>query len=365
MLQSKPFRVAVWVLMVFLIILVGSKISFVFQPAVTIVRALFFPVVLSGLLYYWFFPVVDWLNQQGVPRGLSIILLYCTIASVFIILISYAGPILQRQISSLIANAPRLVSELRLRLLGLQENEWVARLFGGGAVSLEDLVNQVISLVSNILNTIAANITPIITVTATVVTTVLIIPFILFYMLLDGDKLPVTLVKFLPARHRKEADCVLRDMDRALSSYIQGQALVSLFVGILALIGYLLIGLDYALILAITATVTNVVPFIGPIVGTAPAVIVGLIISPSMAVKALVVMLVVQQLESLFISPRIMGKKFSSHPVSIILVIIAAGKLAGFLGILLAIPSFAVLRVIVSHTYSIVSLYREPIKPKA
>jgi len=253
-----------------------------------------------------------------------------------------------------------MVDQLRIRLLELQETEWAERVLGSGTASLEDLINQVTNVVSNILTAIAANITPIISVTTSVVTTILIVPFILFYMLLDGDKLPDSLVRYLPVRHRKEARSVLRDMDRALSSYIQGQAIVSLFVGMLALIGYLIIGLDYALILAIVATVTNVVPLVGPIIGSTPAVIVGLIISPGMALRALIVMVVVQQLESMIISPRVMGKKISSHPVTIILVILAAGKLAGLLGILLAIPAFAVLRVILSHIYSLVVLYREP-----
>lgn len=361
MLNSKAFRFAIWILLLFVIILVGSEISFIFRPALLIMRALFFPVVLSGLLYYWFYPVVDMLNQRKVPRVLSIFLLYFTIVSIFVLIISVAGPIFQRQIASLVGNAPRMANQLHARLLELQETEWAERLLGGGSVALDDLINQVTALVSNILNTLAANITPIIGITTSVITTMLIIPFILFYMLLDGHKLPDTLVQYLPARHRKEAKSVLREMDRALSSYIQGQALVSLLVGALALVGYLIIGLDYALILALVATVTNVVPLVGPILGTAPAVIVGLISSPGMALRALIVMVVVQQVESLLISPRVMGKKFSSHPVTIILVIIVAGKLAGLLGILLAIPTFAVLRVITSHIYSLVVLYREPI----
>lgn len=361
MLNSRPFRFAIWVLLVFLIILVGSRVSFIFSPVLLVARAIFFPVVLSGLLYYWFYPLVDLLHQRKVPRVLAIALLFCTIVSIFVLIISFAGPVFQQQIASLVGNAPRMANQLHARLLELQETEWVERLLGEDSSALDDLINQVTALVSNILNTIAANITPIIGATTSVITTILIIPFILFYMLLDGHKLPDTLVQYLPTRHRNEARSVLRDMDRALSSYIQGQALVSLGVGILALIGYLIIGIEYALILAVVATVTNVVPLVGPIIGTAPAIIVGLISSPGMALRALIIMLVVQQLESMFLSPRIMGKKFSSHPVTIILVILAAGKLAGFLGVLLAIPAFAVLRVITSHIYSLVVLYREPV----
>lgn len=360
---SRAFRAAVWILLVFLIILVGREVSFIFTPLVLVARALFWPIILAGLLYYWFCPVVDWLTARKLSRVLAIFFVYVLVATLLGLVFTSLAPLLRAQVVSLVGNAPRLVQSLRERLLALEEHEWISRFFAHSAITLEEMVNQLTHLVNEALLSLGQHITPLIGFTTTVATTFLLIPFLLFYMLLDGHKLPDTLVNWLPRRHRNEAKAVLYGMDKALSTYIQGQALVSLCVGIMAFLGYLIIGLNYPLLLAVTAAVTNVVPFVGPIIATLPALIVGIIHSPGMAWRALIVMVVVQQLESLLISPRIMSKKFASHPVIIILVILAAGKLAGVLGILLAIPAYAVLRVILSHSYMLVRLFREPVKP--
>lgn len=101
-------------------------------------------------------------------------------------------------------------------------------------------------------------------------------------------------------------------MDMALSSYIQGQILVSICVGILLYIGYLIIGIDYSLLLTVIAMFTNVIPFLGPIIGVIPALIVAVIDSPFMIVKVLIVMVIAQQIEGNIISPQVMGKSLIS-----------------------------------------------------
>jgi predicted PurR-regulated permease PerM len=140
-------------------------------------------------------------------------------------------------------------------------------------------------------------------------------------------------------------------MDFALSSYIQGQIIVSICVGILAYIAFLIIGLDYPLVLALVAMFTNVIPFIGPWIGTIPAVIVGLLNSPFMALLVVLAVVVVQQIESNLISPQVMGRKLSIHPLTIIFLLLVAGRFAGLLGLILAVPTYAVGKVLVLHIY--------------
>jgi predicted PurR-regulated permease PerM len=163
-------------------------------------------------------------------------------------------------------------------------------------------------------------------------------------------------LRLLPKKQRIEGRKILSDMDSKLSSYIQGQILVSLCVGVLMFAGFLIIGIDYALILALVAMFTNVIPFVGPWIGTVPALIVALIDSPVMVGKVLIVIIVVQQFESNFISPQIMGKKMAIHPLTIILLLIVAGRFAGIIGMLLAVPTYAVCKVVVSHTYRLFKL---------
>jgi len=197
--------------------------------------------------------------------------------------------------------------------------------------------------------------------TTNVLALLFLVPFILFYMLLDGEKLaPALVVYLLPTRLQAEGRKILREMDKALSKYIQGQALICIAVGSLAFVGFLVIGIEYALLLAVVVAITNIVPYVGPIVGTIPALIVGIVQSTTMAWLALLVMVVVQQLESLVLSPRIMSKKLGSHPVAILFVMIAAGSLFGFWGVFLAVPVFAVLRVSLAHLYRMVMLFIHP-----
>lgn len=183
-----------------------------------------------------------------------------------------------------------------------------------------------------------------------------LVPFVLFFRLKDGKHAPNFLEKILPKRHQKEADEKLEEMDGALSSYIQGQLIVSLCVGTLAFIGYLIIGLDYALILGVLAMATNVIPFIGPWIGTLPAVIVGLFTSPLQALLVVVVAIVVQQFESNLVSPFVMGKALNMHPLTIIFVLLVAGQFGGLLGLILAVPAYALLKVIISHIYRYIRL---------
>lgn len=359
MLESKPYRIAVWVLTVALIILVGRHISGIFDPVRIVFRALFTPLVAAGLMYYWFSPVVNWLTRRRFPRAVAIAVLYLSLAALVSLIVLAVGPVLQSQFTNLVDNWPRLIGEIREQLLKLQQNEWISRFYQGDPLDFEEIVNQLAQQSNRWLLSFTANLPTLLGSTANFLTTMLIIPFILFYMLLEGYRLPEGLVKFLPMRHRPEVRQVLRDMDAALSAYIQGVIIVSLSVGFMAYIGYTIIGIEYTLLLAVIACVTNIIPFFGPIVGTLPGVLVALVMSPSKALQVVAMIVIIQQIESILLSPRVMGRKIHAHPVSIILLVISAGKLGGLVGIILAIPTFAVVKVIATHLYSIFKIYEE------
>jgi predicted PurR-regulated permease PerM len=128
-------------------------------------------------------------------------------------------------------------------------------------------------------------------------------------------------------------------------------------------IGYLIIGLDYSILLAMFAMLTNVIPFLGPFIAVIPAVIVGFLDSPFMVVQVLIVVIVVQQIDGNVSSPLIMGKRLDIHPLTIILLLIVAGSMGGLLGMLLAVPTYAILKVICSHSYRLYLLRKERLDP--
>ena len=164
--------------------------------------------------------------------------------------------------------------------------------------------------------------------------------------------MPEYIVRFVPTDLRGRTKRVMSEMNDQISSYIRGQIIVSLCIGILLYIGYLIIGLDYSLVLAIIAACTAIVPYLGPAIAITPALVIALVTSPIMLLKMIVIWTIVQFVEGKFISPQIMGKTLKIHPITIIFVILTAGNLFGIVGIILAIPGYAVLKVIATHLFS-------------
>jgi predicted PurR-regulated permease PerM len=168
-------------------------------------------------------------------------------------------------------------------------------------------------------------------------------------MLKDTKLIERSILAFFPIRHHKNVLRLFRDIDTALGNYIRGQLLVCLVVGVLAYIGYRWIGLPYPLLLASSVAVFNVVPYLGPFLGAIPALLVALTISRKMVVSALIINLVIQMLEGNVISPQIVGRTLHLHPLLIIFALLVGGEVGGIWGMILAVPFFAVCKVVVEH----------------
>lgn len=355
--DSKYFKIAVWVLLVFLIILVGTQIAFIFTPLVVLVNTLFFPVFLSGVLYFLTRPVVNFLNKHKVPRVLAVFIVFLVILGLLTVLALSVGPVIQHQFTTLIDNIPVFINTIERELIALEENEYIENLIASDFVSLENQVEHLTELLDQAFVAVGENISSFVGAVANVVVILIMIPFFLFYMLKDGQGIPEQLLRFLPKEHIDDGRRILGDMDKALSTYIQSLLFVSFCVGVMVFIGFSIVGLDYALLLSLFAIVTNVIPYIGPFIGAVPAVLVAMVDSPFMVFKVVIVVVIAQQIESSFISPQVMGKNLSIHPLVIITLLLAAGRFAGFLGMILAVPTYAILRVVVVNVYLLYQLH--------
>lgn len=114
-------------------------------------------------------------------------------------------------------------------------------------------------------------------------------------------------------------------------------------------VGYLIIGHDYALVLALFAKIFTVVPFLGPLISLIPALFITLQQDVGLAVKVLIVLTVVQQAVGHLVTPNIIGRRLNIHPLTIILLLLAAGSINGFIGILIAIPAYSVVKTIIGN----------------
>ncbi|WP_108671630.1 AI-2E family transporter [Peribacillus acanthi] len=357
--NSKLFRIGYGIIILLVIIFLSTKVDFIFRPLQVFFTTLFFPFLISGVLYYLFRPVVFYLHEKKVPKVLSIVLIYSLFAGLVTLGVFMIGPELQQQFNSLINNFPQLTEKLKEKVIALQQNEWFSRFEENEYVTLENISNYVRDYFNSNVADFGKRISGILEVVTSIITIIVTVPFIVFYLLKDSEGASNNVLKYLPYFQAKEARKIFKDMDSALSSYIQGQAVVCILVGVMMYIGYLIIGIEYSLILAFVAMFTNVIPFIGPFIAIVPALIIGFIDSPFMALKVMIVAVIVQQIDGNITSPYIMGKRLDIHPLTIILILLVAGSLGGLLGMILAVPFYAVMKVIISHTYRLYRLNKD------
>ncbi len=335
------------VLLIVAIIYVCTKISFLFQPVAVLFTTLFFPIIITGFLYFLLNPIVNFLQRYKVPKTLAIIIIYVVVIGLIILAIGSVIPMISKQITELFSNIPNYADQAISFFNDLNDTKQYKWLLNQEYVTMNDITAKLNdfaqTIPSNITNSISAIISTMTNITVTIVT----VPFLLFYCFKDGNKFPAALSRFFPASYRKEATKILKDTGETLAAYIQGQVMVALFVGTLALIGYWIIGLDYALVMALIVAITNIIPYVGPLIGGAPAVIIALFTSPTQALLVIIVITIAQQIEGNILSPLILGKRLDTHPATIIVLLLVAGNLAGILGMILAVPTYAVAKTIV------------------
>lgn len=345
MFNKRWFQVLVFLILVFLLIWLVSAVNFIFDPLLKYVGAVAVPVIGAGILYYITKPLMLFFERFKINRTFSIILVFFVLVLIGLVVVMYIAPIAQKQFSNLVDNIPKMVAWAQELIAYWQTNQ----------ITLPEQVNDAIdhftdnlqSYIEGVANYLFGFIGQLIS----FITSLVLIPFFLFFMLKDGEKLVPFVTQILEKKKADNLKILLKKIDETLTAYIQGQVLISFCVGVLLLIGYLIIGLKYSLTLALFAMIMNVIPFLGPFIAVVPALVVGAFQDPMMVVWVALVTLVAQQIESNFISPNVMGRVLSLHPLTVITIILAGGSIAGFLGILFAVPFYAVIKTIVIHFY--------------
>ncbi|MCT4784716.1 AI-2E family transporter [Exiguobacterium aestuarii] len=360
MFESKWYRALFWTLTIFLVIWVGTQISFVFEPVQVILALVTVPLIVAGLFFYFLVGIVDFLEKRlKGKRPLAVAITLIGLVLIFTIVFSILGPVLAEQVTSLINAMPSIAKELQQQAFAvrdtLMQNEFLSRFMAQNDEMFRNLTTNITSYLGDLFGNIASSFGQVVGFVTSAVITIVVIPFMLLYMLLDGKRLPDAIVKLLPSSYEKETRHILHDMHETVRSYVNAQLLVAFFVGITSLIGLWIVGVDYAILLALFMMVTNIIPYVGPFLGAVPAVIVAFIQDPIKVVWVIVVIIIVQQIESNVISPLIQGKSLKVHPLTIIIVLLVAGNLAGIIGMLIAVPFYAVAKTVVQN---IVRIYK-------
>jgi predicted PurR-regulated permease PerM len=348
--KSKTQFWLIQILLILTIIFVSSKVTFLFKPIGIFFSTIFFPILITGFLFFLLNPLVKFLERKKFPRVAAILVIYIGFAGLLVLAIGNLVPAVSKQAADLAENLPVFADKTIEFFNETVKSSEFKNFRDEQAEIFENVQKRLMEFANTLPTTLTNGIMGIFGVVTNLAIIIVTVPFLLFYMIKDGHKFPQAVSKFFPSSYREEGMKILKETGETLSAYIQGQVTVALAVGTLSFIGYLIIDLPYALILALIVAFTNIIPYVGPIIGGAPAVIVGLFDSPTKALLVIVVILVAQQVEGNLLSPMILGKSLDTHPATIIIILLAAGNLAGVLGMVLAVPTYAVSKVIVLNT---------------
>ena len=320
-------------------------------PVKTIFGTLFYPMLIAGFLFYILRPAVHFMaKSKFLPLPVAILLVFALIGVLIYGGIRFLADTIKKQITD-ISNLPEKIKQTAEEAgQKLEQNDM-------GMVSVVSIKQRVTEYFGGLTQQIGEHMMSVFSTIAGATTVLIIVPFVLFFFLKDGHKLIPFLKRALPEKHKPRGEKVLKDLDYTVSSYIIGQATIAAVDGVLTYIGYVIIGLDYALILGIFVMLTCVIPFVGPVIGAIPAIVVALMQEPSMAIYVIITFIVVQQLEGNLVAPLVFGERLDIHPLTVILLLVVAAPLYGVVGMIIAVPTYSVLKVLLKHGYDFYRLY--------
>lgn len=312
------------------------------------VRQVLTPFILAALLAYLLKPAVLALEKRGVKRPRAILILYLLILALSLPVFFFVLPQLVRELNEFIAQLPSFTLEIEGLVQGFYQRYHQVALPAG----LRRLLDESITNVSSALQEGARRAVQALIDLLAGLASFLLAPVLAYYLLRDSEQIGRAASHLLPIQVKEDILGLWAEIDQVLTSFIRGHLLVSLIVGFLTGVGLALTGSEYAVILGVVVGLADLIPYFGPLIGTLPVLALSLLVSKKAALLALVVMLVVQQIEGSFLAPRILGASVGLHPLIIIFALLAGGELWGVAGLILAVPLTAIGYILVKFIWA-------------
>ena len=340
-------RIPLWIKVVLLAML-GVGVLWVLAS----VRGVVTLVVLGALLAYLCDPLVNRLEARGLSRLPATIIVFGGISLVIVTSLWLFFPAVAVQARAIqtgfdmeharaVVEEVEMLLETRLAAVGVQDLDLMSSVQDFVTTHVNDVLNYVPGVLS-------------------LVTQLVIIPFIMFFLLKDGRRIKKGFITLVPNRYFEFTLTVLHKTDVQLGNYLRGQLIASLVVAALSIVALWLLGVDYFVLIGLFAGLTNMIPYLGPIAGASLAVLVSIITTGSLAtvLPIIIAFVVIQAIDNAGVQPLVLARNVELHPLLILLTLILAGNYFGVLGLLLAVPITAVLKVFIQETFANLRSYR-------
>lgn len=330
-------------------------LGWVFLIVAEAVRVIWLPIAFAAGIVFLLDPLVKVFERLRMPRLVGAILALLIMIAVLVAVGALVWPAIQEQGTELIQQLPDLyinvvewARDLAANVFGIDIDEFLSQ----QAIEewLRDPANQ--ETIQNLLFGFGAGAGVVLRGVAETVAVIGLAPILAIYILMDLSRFQSQALELTPPKHRTEVAYVGGEVGTAMGSFVRGQLLVAFIVGVASSIGMWAIGLPFWLLIGIIAGFLNMIPFLGPVVGGALAALVALLNGDVwLAVWAVVIMVLIQQVDNHLITPVVQRARVNLSPLAIVLALIVGGTLAGLLGVLVAIPVTAAIRIVAGHLW--------------
>lgn len=326
----------------------GRYILFVMVVLATIyflytVREVVITFLIGAILAYILYRPVQYIEKQGLSRIWAIAVLYIVALGIMTVFIWLAIPRVAAEMGDIARTLPKYADQAQdvaTRVENMDLPAQVHQLIRENTTRIEKYIYSSLKAFIAVFYKFLSKIY-----------FVIFAPILAFYILKDWERIRDNFLKLLSPQTRCSFQLVGDEIDVALINFLKGHLLVSLLVGIATGMAAFILGVRFALLIGIISGISNLVPYFGPFLGGIPAVALALSESTRLAIYMTLAILVIQQVESNFITPRIIGDKLGLHPLVIVFALMTGGQLLGIWGMLLAVPVTAVLKIIAQFVF--------------
>lgn len=301
------------------------------------------PFLVSGFISYILHPFIRLLKKWGVNRWVALLSVYFLFFGAVVLAVYLGIPAFYEQMKEFSKQTPTLTEKYHDLVLNFENQS--RQLPFGIHKKLHEVIYHYERNMANHADGLGKKFTHL----PSFILTLTTIPFITYYMLHDHVKIKDFFIGLIPRKWQSSVRALFLELDYSLGGYIRGQLFVCLLIGVLSYFAYLMIGMQYPLLLSVIVGVTNIIPTFGPIFGAIPALLIAFTISKGMIIKVFITNAVLQLIEGNLISPIIMGKSLRLHPLFIMFALIIGEEIGGLLGIVFSVPILAVIKVFITH----------------
>ena len=346
------------VLLLTIIFFIWRQMGDMITPVVSVINTILIPFVMGGFLYYITNPLVTLLEKKlKINRIFGILITLFLLFGLVTIGVIFLLPILINQLSSLINSTQNLYWEIQSFVNQLSKNPLFKSL--NIQSTIQQLNLSYVDILQNILNSVTNSLGSVVSAVINTLMILIMTPIFLVYFLMDGHKLLPMLERTVLKRDKLNISSLLTNLNATVARYISGISIDALLIGTLAYIGYSVIGLKYALVFAIFSALANLIPYVGPSIGLIPMLITYFFTDPHKMLVALIYMLIIQQIDGNILYPRIVGSVMKVHPITIMVLLLLSSNIYGIMGMIVAIPTYSILKEIVKFLANLYDNHKE------